>query len=53
MGGIKFVKGKTDTENVIAKVRKREGITFVEGKINTGECFCQSKKARGYYIFQR
>ena len=39
--------------NIIAKVRKREGIKFVKGKIDTDEHYCQSKKARGYYIFQR
>ena len=39
--------------NVIAKVRKREGIKFVKGKIDAGEYFCQSKKVRGYSIVER
>ena len=34
--------------NIIAKVRKREDITFFKGKSDTDECYCQSKKVRGY-----
>ena len=46
MRGMKFIKGKIDTEN--AKVRKREGIKFVKGNIDTDERYCLSMEARGY-----